>query len=73
MTNEINKVDHPADDSEPVTEEWLSSVLGTGASRAAHVLAVLDKYCAIGFLGRTRGDVRRLCATLGIDLEQENR
>ena len=72
----------PADDNEPVTEEWLESVgfvpsmldwelrdEGTG-----YAIAMTGEHKRWDYMGRwikspeTRGDVRRLCAALGIDL-----
>lgn len=89
-------LDHPADDAEPVTEEWLRSVgfhdsryqgkrfsLQLGDVRVCPPIADLGLWVGIMeddgdfYSGakaipqshiRTRGDVRRLCAALGITL-----
>lgn len=92
--------EHPADDGEPLTADWLDAITRDkeGAShwrlsngpRAAGAVAVevvmRPSYCTVEVCGRllrewwpladdagrrqyTRGDLRRLCAALGIDLD----
>lgn len=75
--------EHPADDAEPVTEEWLRSV-GFSSRPNNRWLQIrtpqggrLDCWMASPLwefhdeavaIPQTRGDVRRLCTALGIDL-----
>jgi len=77
--------EHPADDGEPITEEWLRSV-GFKVSPDFEFLFIeaglrpgtIEFDPDIGWiifgskatrLLETRGDVRRLCAALGIELK----
>ena len=78
--------DHPADDDEPVTEEWLCSVgakkddvsvffpspiQGVPAIEFSKEQAWLtnEDYAGVEIKLKTRGDVRRLCAALGIEMK----
>lgn len=92
--------EHPADDGEPLTADWLDAITRdkegkihwrlSNGPRAAGVIAVevvmRPSYCTVEVCGRlvrewwpladdakrrqyTRGDLRRLCAALGIDLD----
>lgn len=84
--------EHPADDDEPVTEEWLRSVFGgkpTGvigwnfsvyfyATQSPELIyeygQEADYFYQYGNASlpecKTRGDVRRLCMDLGIQLNE---
>ena len=70
--------EHPADDDEPVTDEWLDSVFGTDDSLCTEwhdewgeKITWLDKFGLVSIpMPKTRGDVRRLCRALGIELNE---
>lgn len=78
--------EHPADDDEPITERWLLSIGVQHAENTRYVLSQgkyeriwlyfwetgINAELAGGgeIVFATRGDVRRLCAALGIDLNQ---
>ena len=77
--------EHPADDDEPVTEEWLLSVgfvhdathvvlRNWGPQRNGNIQAYPNgKWWLNGtamIQMKTRGQVRRLCAALGIGLKE---
>ena len=84
--------EHPADDDEPVTVEWLDALFtrsckthshpnwrASGESRHGFRFVFHDSVLHVGviFNGttgiatcKTRGDVRRLCRALGIELKQ---
>lgn len=73
-----------ADDSEPVTAEWLEAVglygeynLGWGFSLQFHTCGVVELICklndqreTLSLDCKTRGDVRRLASALGIELKE---
>lgn len=73
--------EHPADDDEPLSQEWLSSVSRGVFGKVAFVsYELLDDASVWRMLGddrgwylftsvKTRGDVRRLCRALGIELK----
>ena len=91
MLAESYLAEHPADDAEPVTEEWLLSVgfkraeddpvilvlPSTDTGRAMTYVTIepcelrleADDGGSIWIGERTRGDVRRLCTALGIELK----
>ena len=74
--------EHPEDDEEPVTKEWLRSI---GFVNSISSVLVVGDMLSVSMPGRywvfsccgmptrmkyeTRGDVRRLCAALGIELK----
>lgn len=82
-------IEHPADDAEPVTEDWLRSVgwsLKSVFREMYHeptmlrwAMPVLQADMGVWSIGemreqlryapKTRGDVRRLCAALGVELK----
>lgn len=88
--------DHPADDDEPVTEEWLRSVSHKQAHLGGMHLfywqtvllelkvwnssqddlwrSAVESWATVGEINlrtiRTRGDVRRLWAALGVELKE---
>lgn len=82
---EIALREHPADDDEPVTEEWLISLRWAPEGYAAFTCLVLrhERHVLEWFTedeslwlnercvhdNPTRGDVRRLCAALGVELK----
>lgn len=79
--------EHPADDAEPVTDDWLKSVGFTIRGQCYGELACppgetrwsleLDQFGALPVASnehpfrnycKTRGEIRRLCSALGIEL-----
>lgn len=73
--------EHPADDAEPVSEEWLLLVGFASSARHPQRLNVGQLSCSCGSLWcyggvvlsrtpMTRGDVRRLCQALGVELKE---
>lgn len=75
--------EHPPDDSDPLTEQWMRSV-GAVDSKTYGCLALIVStqlylYFSDGKAGIkgqfvlccTRGDVRRLCAALGSPLKEK--
>ena len=80
--------DHPADDAEPVTEEWLKAVLGEKMTYDmgfdfrvrfyVYSQPEIEYETGRGYEhcessvdlpeAKTRGDVRRICAALGVPL-----
>ena len=82
MLAESYLAEHPADDAEPVTEEWLLSV-GFKRHPFEGMLHVIDGWMSMSIgqheknafvntplRGKTRGDVRTLCRSLGIELKE---
>lgn len=64
--------EHPADDDEPITEEWLESSGALDAlTEAFGMLHISDGVVRVGKGLSTRGEVRRLCEALGIELNSE--
>lgn len=71
--------EHPADDDDPVTEEWIKSLgieyrpIYRGEEFIGDVVyeygASPGDFCCIPLIKRTRGDVRRLLSALGIEGE----
>jgi hypothetical protein len=75
--------EHPADDDEPVTEEWLDEMFGTylrqfwewsviygvRIAKDPDGFKLLTGY-QVARTGLARGDVRRLCSALGIPLSE---
>lgn len=73
---------HPADEDEPITEEWLiengfnGDALGLELrdEDAGWAICKTHEHSRWDYMGRyikspeTRGDVRRLCAALGLEL-----
>lgn len=75
--------EHPADDDEPDTEEWLRGVGFTDCKNDGLRLSILARYPNLGMpfwevcgtvirlaQPKTRGQLRRLCAALGISLKE---
>ena len=76
--------EHPSDDDEPVTEEWLHSiaVMGSDCYEIGHVEFVFEPECGWTAFAevnghsawlldtKTRGQVRLLCRALNIDLKE---
>ena len=87
----VYDAEHPADDGEPVTKDWLGSVgfalsfdkpftsLGDGFYLVVTAFgrAAIEKRDSLSRLRevrlrdcKTRGDVRRLCKALGVELSE---
>ncbi len=78
--------EYPEDDDEPITPEWLCSIgwiagTPTALTKSTHVCSASGgdmKWGPFGcFLGitklsgiKTRGDVRRLCRMMGVELKE---
>lgn len=70
--------EHPADDDKPITEEWIIKVYGRQEYWPTIWLGanvnIVDgsAWCNGRNLcdARTRGDVRRICALIGIELKE---
>ena len=74
--------EHPEDDDEPVTEEWWIDRMpencqlkltfsNNGQPWSSHIVHKLSSQCIAIKAQETRGDVRRLCAALGIELTKK--
>jgi hypothetical protein len=72
----------PKDDGEPVTQEWFDTLGEYNPRSFRRSIGLCEMYhfasgeqCLIDHIGeyrlKTRGDVRRLCAALGIDLKEQ--
>ena len=68
--------DHPQDDEEPITEDWLNATFGhddLGVEQHDDWGEAITWLDDIGHMSvpmpRTRGDLRRLCESLGVKIE----
>lgn len=74
--------EHPPDDDEPITEEWMRAAGAVEIKSVGHVALIISTQLYLHYrdgkagikgqfvLCHTRGDVRRLCAALGSPLRE---